>query len=294
VSPVEELRSVADWLRYTATRFAASDLYYGHGTDNAWDEALALVRGYLRLPPDKMEFVLDARLTGAEREALAALIERRIEARVPVPYLTGEAYFAGRRYVVEPGVLIPRSPIGELIEAGFAPWIAQAPETILDLCSGCGCIGIACALEFPDAVVCLADSDPLANEVARRNVALHGLEARVHVIDSDLFAAFADQRFDLIVTNPPYVAAAEIAAMPSEFKHEPRHALAAGGDGLDVVRRILAEARGHLADNGVLVGEVGASAEQLVRAFATLDFVWPEFERGGDGVFVIEAARLPG
>ncbi len=287
------LITIADWLRYAATRFASARLYYGHGTDNAWDEAVALVRGFTKLPHDKLEFVLDARLTAPECAQLHALMQRRIDARVPVPYLTGEAYFAHRRFLIEPGVLIPRSPIAELIESEFAPWLASPPELILDLCAGSGCIGIACALQFPAATVYLSDSDPRAADLAHRNVELHGLVDRVHVLQGDLFDAIGGKRFDLIVTNPPYVSAQDFSAMPEEYRHEPSHALAAGGDGLDVARRILSDARSHLTPEGLLVGEVGASAHHLAAAYPSLPFIWPDLVGGGDGVFIIEAGNLP-
>lgn len=290
---VDELVTVADWLRLAATRFAAAGLHFGHGTDNAWDEAVALVRGALGLPHDKLEFVLGARLTRKERKRVHDMIDTRIGLRVPVPYLTNEAYFAGRPYWVTRDVLVPRSPIAELIEAGFEPWIPQPPTTILDLCSGSGCIGIAIAHHFPDASVVLSDVDPRALDVARENVRRHRVEAQVEVVESDLFDALGGRVFDLIVTNPPYVDAGDLADMPAEFRHEPRHALAAGTDGLDVVRRIIAEAARHLSPDGTLVCEVGASAPALLDAFPTLPFEWPLLHRGGDGVFVLHATRLP-
>lgn len=290
---VDELFTVADWLRFAASRFARAELCYGHGTDNAWDEAVALVRGVLALPHEKLEFVLGARLTRSERKRLLAAIEERIALRVPVPYLTGEAWFAGRAYRVTRDVLIPRSPLAELIEASFEPWLYEHPATILDLCTGSGCIGIACALQFPDASVVLSDVDSRALAIARGNVLRHGVGDRVEVVASDLFDGLVGRRFDLIVTNPPYVSAAELAAMPPEFRHEPVGALAAGTDGLDVLRRIVAEARGMLHPGGRLIGEVGGGARALADAFPALAFEWPVFERGGDGVFVIDAASLP-
>jgi len=293
VSLVDDLVTIADWLRLAATRFAAAELHYGHGTDNAWDEAVALLRGALGLPHDKLQFVLDARLTRKERRRVLEMIDARVGLRVPVSYLTGEAYFAGRSYRVTRDVLIPRSPIAELIEAGFEPWITQPPESILDLCAGSGCIGIACGHRFPDATVVLSDVDPRALAVARENVDRHGVGDRVEVVESDLFASLEGRVFDLIVTNPPYVNAEDLAAMPQEFRHEPVRALAAGLDGLDVVRRILQEALRFLRDEGSLVGEVGASAPALLEAFPTLPFEWPLLQRGGDGVFVLHATRLP-
>jgi ribosomal protein L3 glutamine methyltransferase len=288
----DELLTIADLLRWMATALSRADVHYGHGTDNAWDEALALLCGRLGIAAEKVEFVLSARLTVAERTELIRLLERRIVHRIPVPYLVGEAWFAGKRYLIDPGVLIPRSPIGELVDSAFAPWLTRPPERILDIGTGSGCIGIACALTFPDADVVISDIDDAALALAQRNVDLHHVGDRVRVVRADVFDGLPAERFDLIVTNPPYVNAADLAAMPREFQHEPRRALAAGQDGLDVVRRILAQAREWLADDGLLVAEVGASAPELVAAFPNLPFVWPELDRGGYGVFLIDAAGL--
>ncbi len=292
MNPSEELFTVGDYLRWCATELARADVCFGHGTDNAWDEALALVAGSLRLPWDKLEFVLASRLTSSERQTLVRQLQLRISRRVPVPYLTGESWFAGHRFLIEPGVLIPRSPIGELIGRSFAPWLAQPPERILDLCTGCGCIGIACAYTFADAEVVLSDLDPHAVSVAERNIEMHGMADQVRVLRSDLFDRVPQQRFDLIVANPPYVDAGDIASMPAEFSHEPRLALASGDDGLDLVRRLLAQAPDWLTDDGLLVVEVGNSAEALVEAFPGLPLVWPELGAGGHGVFIIERSGL--
>ncbi len=288
----DELQTVADYLRWMATKLSRSDVHYGHGTDNAWDEALALLSGRLGITAEKIEFVLTARLTEAERRELARLLERRIVHRVPVPYLVGEAWFAGRRYLVEPGVLIPRSPMAELIVSEFAPWLGRFPDRILDLCTGSGCIGIACAHAFPYAEVVLSDVDDGALALAARNVALHQVGDRVSVARADVFDGLDASTFDLIVTNPPYVNALDLAKMPAEYRHEPRLALEAGDDGLDVIRRILNGARRWLAEDGVLVGEVGSSADDLLAAFPELPFVWPELQHGGHGVFVLDAAGL--
>jgi ribosomal protein L3 glutamine methyltransferase len=287
-----ELTTVADFLRWMTTRLSRADVYFGHGTDNAWDEAAALLCGRLGVAAEKLEYVLAARLTESERNELVRLLERRIVHRVPVPYLVGEAWFAGRRYLIEPDVLIPRSPIAELINAQFAPWLARLPDRILDLGAGSGCIGIACAHAFPNAEVVLSDIDEAALALARRNVAGHRLGDRVRVVRADVFDGMPDGRFDLIVTNPPYVSSSDLAEMPREYQHEPLRALAAGVDGLDIVRRILAQARVWLTPDGLLVGEVGASASNLVAAFPELPFFWPELEQGGHGVFVIEAGGL--
>ena len=289
---VDELESVADYLRWMATSLARADVYYGHGTDNPWDEALALLCGRLGIPADKVEFVLPARLTRTERAEFVRLLERRIVHRVPVPYLVGEAWFAGRRYLAEAGVLIPRSPIAEMIINEFAPWLSRSPERILDLGTGSGCIGIACAHVFPDAEVVLSDIDAAALELAKRNVALHEVGDRVAVIRADVFDGLPATTFDLIVTNPPYVDERDLATMPAEYRHEPRGALAAGADGLEIIGRILADVRSWLAHDGVFVGEVGASAASLAAAYPGLPFIWPDLHQGGHGVFVLEAAGL--
>ena len=292
MTDADELVTVADYLRWIATRFAAAELHYGHGTDNAWDESLALVCGYLKLPWDKLEYVLGSRLLKAERDALEGLTEQRIEQRIPVPYLVGEAWFAGYRFSIAPGVLIPRSPVAELIRDEFTPWLMRPPGRILDLCSGNGCIGIACARQFGEALVTLAELDPSALELARENVRLHGLEDRIRVVESDLFSGIDERPFDLIVANPPYVDADDLASMPPEFHHEPVAALSGGPDGLDLVRRILAEAGTRLASDGLLVVEVGNSSAALLQAFPNLPFAWPDFEYGGHGVFVVDRRGL--
>ena len=289
-----EMKSLRDCLRWSVSSFQRAGLHYGHGTDNAWDEARWLVLGALALPFDSPEWVLDARIATPERERLAQLLKRRVVDRVPVAYLLGEAHFAGLRFAVDENVLVPRSPIAEMIESGFEPWLGGLePSRILDLCCGSGCIGIAAGLHFDGAAVDLADVSPAALEVARRNVALHGVEESVRVIESDLFAGLGGERYELILCNPPYVDAAEMTALPAEFRHEPRLGLAAGADGLDLVRRILQEARAHLSDDGMLVLEVGASAAALEAAYPRLPMVWPDFERGGQGVALIRAADLP-
>ena len=292
MTDADELVTVADYLRWIATRFAAAELHYGHGTDNAWDESLALVCGYLKLPWDKLEYVLGSRLLKAERDALEGLTEQRIEQRIPVPYLVGEAWFAGYRFSIAPGVLIPRSPVAELIRDEFTPWLMRPPGRILDLCSGNGCIGIACARQFGEALVTLAELDPSALDLARENVRLHGLEDRIRVVESDLFSGIDERPFDLIVANPPYVDADDLASMPAEFHHEPVAALSGGPDGLDLVRRILAEAGTRLASDGLLVVEVGNSSAALLQAFPNLPFAWPDFEYGGHGVFVVDRRGL--
>ena len=289
----KDLKSTRDFLRWLVSAFNRAELFYGHGTDNAWDDALQLVNHVLALPPEGDQRFLDARLTSSEKQHILSLARRRIEERVPVPYLTGEAWFAGLAFYVDERVLIPRSPMAELIEQQFHPWLASEPERVLDLCTGSGCIGIACAYAFPEAEVDVSDICEDALAVAETNIHRHGLEGRVHSRLSDLFEGLGDARYDLIVSNPPYVDAEDMADMPAEFRHEPALALASGTDGLDFTRRLLTEAAGHLTDDGILIVEVGNSWPALDEAFPELPFTWLEFERGGDGVFLLQRRDLP-
>lgn len=286
------LETVRDYIRWGASEFSRSGLFFGHGTDNPLDEARVLVMHSLALPFETPDNLLDARLTPAERCAVLALFARRIEERLPAAYLTGEAWFAGLPFRVDERVLVPRSPIAELIEQGFHPWLDSEPEWILDLCTGSGCIGIACAYAFEDAVVDLADISDDALDVARENIQRHLLGDRVSAIKSDLFSALNGKCYDLIVSNPPYVDAADLAAMPDEYRREPAIGLASGDDGLDLTRKILREAVDHLNPGGLLVVEVGNSWVALEQAFPEVEFTWVDFHRGGHGVFVLNREQL--
>lgn len=285
------LRTVRDYIRWAVSRFNGEELFFGHGTDNAWDEARQLVLGALHLPYEIADSYLDCRLEDAEHAHLHSLLKRRIDERVPTAYLLGEAWFCGLPFIVDERVLIPRSPIAELIEQRFAPWLAMEPARILDLCTGSGCIGIACAYEFLEAEVVLGDLSFEALEVANRNIERHGLDERVYTVQGDGFAGLPGQRFDLIVSNPPYVDAEDFADMPAEYQHEPELGLACGEDGLNLVRRMLAEAADHLTEKGVLIVEVGNSQVHVEALYPEVDFTWLEFERGGHGVFLLAAKQ---
>ncbi len=288
----EELLTIRDFLRWAASEFIAAKLYYGHGTDNPWDEAEQLVLHAIHLAPPLGDEWLSARLTRGERECVVANIRRRIQERIPAAYITGQAWFAGLPYVVDERVLVPRSPISELIEKRFAPWLVNEPRQILDLCTGSGCIGIACAHAFPEAYVQLSDISYDALAVAEENIQQHGLIERVFALQSDLFENLLGQRFDLIVSNPPYVDAEDMASLPDEFHAEPELGLSSGDDGLDFTRRLLKEAADYLTEEGLLVVEVGNSWPALEGTYPTLPFTWVEFERGGHGVFVLTAQDL--
>lgn len=288
----DELLTIRDFLRWGASEFIAAKLFYGHGTDNAWDEAEQLVLHAINLSPPLGDEWLDARLTLPERKKVVANLARRIQERVPAAYITRQAWFAGLPFVVDERVLVPRSPIGELIQKRFEPWLVNEPAQILDLCTGSGCIGIACAYAFPEACVQLSDISFDALAVAEENIEQHGLAERVFAMQSDLFENLQGQVFDLIVSNPPYVDAEDMASLPEEYHAEPELGLASGDDGLDFTRRLLTEAVDYLSEQGVLLVEVGNSWPALEAAYPALPFTWIEFERGGHGVFVLNAEDL--
>jgi ribosomal protein L3 glutamine methyltransferase len=292
----DALTTIDDLVRWGASRFAEASLCFGHGTDNPRDEAHWLVSHALHLPFELAAEYGGCRLTASERTTVLELLARRIDERRPAAYLTGGTRFAGLELEVDDAVMIPRSPLAELIEQGFAPWAEPAKiRRVLDLCTGSGCLGIAAAVHLPAADVDVADISPAALAVARRNIARHGLEDRVQALESDLFAGIGgddDNGYDVIVSNPPYVGAAEMETLPPEYRHEPTLALAAGETGLDLVLRILRDAPDYLADDGVLIVEVGNSAASLMAALPSVPFTWIDFERGGAGVFTLDRADL--
>jgi ribosomal protein L3 glutamine methyltransferase len=281
-------------VRWGASRLAAAAVHFGHGTDNAVDESLVLVRHALHLGHDLPPEFYGARLTRAEKSAVVALLLRRIDERLPAPYLTGEAWFAGLPFHVDPRVLVPRSPIAELVEQGFAPWLdPERVRRVLDLCTGSGCIAIACALAFPGASVDAVELSADALNLARLNVIRHGVADRVRLLEGDLWRPVTGSDYDLVVSNPPYVSGSEMEALPAEYRYEPALGLEGGPSGLDIIRRILEGARGRLADHGLLVVEAGDSADAVAAEWPALPFAWPEFTRGGAGVFILNADALP-
>lgn len=283
----EYLYTIRDFLRWSASRFEDKGLFFGHGTDNAWDEAVSLVSQVLSLPQGVDAVLLDARLTATEKELLLHALQRRIEDRVPTPYITGKAWFANMPFNVDERVLIPRSPIAELISHNFQPWLATEPSHILDMCCGSACIGIALAHCFYEANVDCSDISNEALQLAQSNVDLHDCGDRVSLIHSDMWQGFSDQQYDLIVVNPPYVDQQDYDSMPEEFTHEPRLALTSGQDGLDFTKAFLKQAADYMTDNALLVFEVGNSGEALEQQYPDMPLTWLDFEHGGVGVFVM-------
>jgi len=288
-----ELHTLNDFVRLGTSLFNQAHLYFGHGTDNAIDDAMMLVLHALYLEHEPPENFWSARLTLAEKHKILDLFRQRIEQRLPAAYLCGEAWFAGLRFRVNQHVLVPRSPLAELINAHFQPWLETEPLThVLDLCTGSACIAIATALTLPHVQVDAADISSEALTIAQQNVDDYNLQEQVKVIQSDLFEHLQGQCYDLILCNPPYVDADEMAQMPIEYQHEPALGLSAGIDGLDVVKRILCDAEQHLSEEGVLIVEVGASQAALMATYPEVDFTWLDFAHGGHGVFLLDAAQL--
>jgi ribosomal protein L3 glutamine methyltransferase len=291
---VAQLRTVKDLIRFGASQFVSAGLFFGHGTDNAWDEAVQLVFHVLNLPLEQGRAIANCRLVKSERQQIIDLLSQRVETRVPGPYLTHHAYFAGLDFYVDERVIIPRSPIAELIEQGFSI-LGEALDdvsSVLDLCTGGGCIAIAVAKLLPETKIDAVDISADALAVAQINVDKHHVNGQVSLIQSDLFTAIAGRRYDLILCNPPYVDAAEMQALPAEFRHEPELALASGQDGLDCAVKILQQAAEHLTERGILILEVGASMAALQARFPQIPFLWLEFEHGGEGVCLLTRDQL--
>ncbi|MEJ2044403.1 MAG: 50S ribosomal protein L3 N(5)-glutamine methyltransferase [Reinekea sp.] len=292
LSELQPLSTLVDWIRFTATAMEQHGCFYGHGCADPLSEARFLVLRGLQLDWDLPDSYLTAQLLAAEKQQLYSLIEQRCLVKVPVAYLLEEAWYFNEPFHVTPAVLVPRSPIGELIERHFEPWLEHEPTRLLDLCTGSGCIGIAMARAFPEAQVHLTDLSEAAIDIAVENVSAKDLGYQVEVYQGDLFEGLPGECYDLIVSNPPYVDAEDIADMPEEFHHEPRLGLAAGDDGLDLVHSILLQAPDYLTDDGWLICEVGNSAVALMETYPEIPFEWPEFAQGGHGVFVISAQTL--
>jgi ribosomal protein L3 glutamine methyltransferase len=295
-SAPQELQTVRDWVRYAVSRFTAGGLHFGHGTASAYDEAIYLVLHGLHLPPDRLDPFLDARLTHAEHATLFALIERRVNERIPAAYLTREAWLGPFRFYVDERVIIPRSYIAELLPDALGPWLRDTAmiRTALDLCTGSGCLAILLAHHFPNADVDAADISSDALAVAQRNVAEHGLQDRINLIRSDLFANLTDKTYDLIICNPPYVTAPSMANLPDEYRHEPAIALAGGDDGLDAVRTIITRAAQFLTPDGLLLVEVGHNRDATEAAFPRLPFTWLTTAADTESVFLLQRADLAG
>lgn len=290
----QELVTLRDLIRFAVSVFNGEKLFFGHGSIDAFDEAAYLVLHTLKLPPDKLDPFLDARLTSVEREAVLNVIERRVKERIPAAYLTNEAWLGAHKFYVDQRVIVPRSFIAELLREDLAPWVAdpESIESALDLCTGSGCLAILAALTFPHAVVEAVDVSADALDVACRNIGDYALTDRVEPIRSDMFEALAGRRYDLILSNPPYVTAKSMSALPQEYLREPEMALASGVDGLDHVRVILREAPNHLNDGGLLVVEVGFNREGVEAAFPNLPLTWAETSAGDGVVFLLTRDEL--
>jgi ribosomal protein L3 glutamine methyltransferase len=285
---IKELRTVRDLLRFAVSRFQQAQLHYGHGTSNAYDEAAYLILHTLHLPIDSLNPYLDARLTESEREAIVQVLERRVKERIPAPYLTQEAWLQGHAFYVDQRVIVPRSFIAELLLDQLTPWVQDPDQVgqILELCTGSGCLSIIAAEVFPNAQIIAADISPAALEVARKNVDTYGLQARIRLLESDLFAQVPKKKYDLILVNPPYVPASSMDALPAEFRAEPELALAGGQDGLDLVHRLLSEADPYLKKNGVMLVEVGHERPAVEAAYPHLPLTWLTTSAGDDMVFL--------
>ena len=291
---VQELRSLRDLLRWTMSQFERHQLQFGHGSDNAWDEAIYLLLYSLDLPLDRLEPFLDATTTQSERERFVQLVQRRCEERLPAAYITGEAWLQGLRFKVSPDCIIPRSPISELLSTQLAPWIEDSNriESVLDVCTGSACLATLAALTFPNAHVDGVDISPAALAIAKQNIEDYGLEDRVCALHSDLYQAVAGKKYDLIISNPPYVNESSMQALPPEYLHEPRLALAGGDDGMDLVRTIIAQAAEHLNDDGILVLEIGNEYDHFCAVFPQLEPIWLSTETADDQILLLYKEQL--
>lgn len=289
-----EVQTLRDWLRYAVSRFNEARLFFGHGIDNAYDEAAYLLLHTLRLPHDRLEPFLDARLIASERATLANVLERRITERIPAAYLTHEAWLGEFRFYVDERVIIPRSFIAELLQDQLAPWIdnAETVESALDLCTGSGCLAILLAHAFSKAEIDAVDISAEALAVAQQNVASYDLQDRINLIRSDLFTKLVDKVYNLIISNPPYVPAATMHELPPEYKHEPMLALDGGEDGLEAIRSILSQAPSHLSEQGLLLVEVGHNRESVEEAFPKLPFMWLDTRSSSSKVFLLKRSDL--
>lgn len=281
-----------DALQWAEKEMVNAQVYFGHGTDNAWDEAVALLLYAADLTYDCDVGLLQEKISTVVADRFIALVKRRIEERKPAAYLVGKAWFAGLEFYSDERALVPRSPIAELILRNFQPWLSEPPESVLDLCCGSGCIGIAAAVQFPDSRLVLTDLSQDALDLAKKNVQGYQLDNDTDIVQGDLFSALAGQTFDLILSNPPYVDKEDLAGMPQEYLHEPAMGLGSGDDGLDITRRILSQAANYLTDNGILIVEVGNSWEALEAAYPKVPFVWMEMAQGGHGVFMLHKSDL--
>jgi ribosomal protein L3 glutamine methyltransferase len=295
-TPANTFVTIRDLLRYAVSRFQDAELYFGHGSSNAYDEAAYLILHTLTLPIDRLDPFLDARLLSDEIASVLAVIERRTTDRVPAAYITKEAWLADYHFFVDERVLVPRSFISELIPDRFAPWIGNPDEVdyVLELCTGSGCLAIMLAEAFPNSAVDAVDLSSEALDVAEINVADYELEDRIELVESDLYNSLEPQRYDLIVANPPYVNSSSMDSLPDEYRHEPHGALAGGADGMDIVRRIVNEAGKWLTPEGILVVEIGNEYDNAIAAFPNLELIWLSTSGGDDRVFLIEAKHLQG
>jgi ribosomal protein L3 glutamine methyltransferase len=290
-----QLQTVRDLLRFAVSRFTEARLFFGHGSASAYDEAAYLILHSLHLPPDQLEPFLDARLTTTERAQVLHVIERRAIEKIPAAYLTNEAWLGDFCFYVDERVIVPRSFIAELLREQLAPWVREpnAVHSALDLCTGSGCLAVLLAHAFENAAIDASDVSEDALEVADKNVADYGLEHRINLVRSDLFNGLTGRCYDLIVSNPPYVNAASMAALPEEYRHEPRSALSSGVDGLDATRAILREAANHLTENGILVAEIGHNRAELEKNFPRTPFTWLQTSAGDEFVFLLRRNEIP-